>query len=362
MSSEATQREARLAPTKNMIALENPIKGLIFTAGCQRSGTSMVHRLLSGHPDVHGVHTEWGLIFDRYDSLAQYTGIKEPKTTADVVSVLAAILPYSHHQKWDLDVEDVADLAERFEPSWDAVFLTAIAGVQRKSGDKLVALKRPEREGFLPKLKALFDGMDKPIRFVYCVRHPFDVYLSWKHRLLAWRGRDEADPRPARWCNSWLKSIEGLLAAHYMFADQICVVRFEDVIANPEIEVTKLCEFLRLDSCVAEMVKQLDSHQANSSFQKTTERPKVAGGVIDMNSRDRELADWEADAIRELCGDHAKLFGYDLGASQPSQRHSSFVHQMHLETVPTMAMLKHGSRIIARRVWSTRLFGRKQAT
>jgi hypothetical protein len=334
-----------------MISRDSPILGLIVTTGCQRSGTTLLHRLLSGHPRIHSVMTDWGVVYDKYDYLAKLTGIRQPTSQQEMIKVLDTLLNHSHFQKWGLKVDDVAEFVDRFDPNWDGVFLSMVAAAQNANGNGLVALKRPESEEHLPRLKTLFDEIERPIRFIYCVRHPFDVYLSWKHRAYCWEGRDAPDTQPIVWCSNWLNSVFGILCAQFTFPDHVRVVRFEDLTANPREEVSQLCKFLGLQDCAEQMIEHLDEYEPESSFKDTADMTRVAGGIRDVVSRPRHgLEAAEADVICQLCGPRASMFGYDLGAPQRDRRRH-LMYQMQMETVPTTTMLRNAARIIFRRMW-----------
>lgn len=330
------------------------IDKLVVIGGCQRSGTTLIHRLLSSHPDVHGVMTDTA-VFNNYKDFRTLTGIDEPKTLADMQAILSQLLTNSHVRKWQLDPKEMARFANRFAPCWDSIFLCLLEAVKEKFRKPVIALKNPGGEFAFAHLRNQFLEHRDKLKLIYCVRNPIDTYQSWKHRTTSWFECDRPEALPLYWSALWLKSTLELMDFRYRFPESVRVVRFTDLLNSPTDFAKNLCEYSGLNDCSKQMLEQLDA-APNSSF-RDTNLPKVLGDVVDVRARANDLSQWEIDSIRAACGKRAASFGYDLGEPSSKCNTNRVLHDVALENIPTHELLRYGWKLIVRRAW-TRFFTR----
>jgi len=88
-------------------------------------------------------------------------------------------------------------------------------------------------------------------RVLACVRHPVDVYSSYRKRLSRALERDryregldwlEADP--AEFTRSYRESVDAILAALSAEPERVHLVAYEALTADPEAELARICAFL----------------------------------------------------------------------------------------------------------------------
>ncbi len=327
----------------------------LFTGGAERSGTTLVNRLLHGHPQVHCVLTDW-VVYDRYDYFQRLTGVENPRGTEQVRAVCERMLDHELVAKWGLTPADLEGVLGRYQEGYDAVFLTLAYALAAKYPGRTIGFKHPTSESHFKQVKALVEGQGAKARFLYCVRSPFDVYLSWRHRASAWTGGAWLDPRPVTWSAQWLSSTMDALACSYMFGSQMKVVRYEDLLDSPAERARELCQFLGMPDESTRMLASLEDAAPNSSFAGSGSASK---GVVDTRSRKKaELSEFELNAIRVACGERAALFGFDLGAVTAGAAQVKMIqNELALQSIPTAGLLSASSRLIRRRM-EAKLFGR----
>jgi hypothetical protein len=336
--------------------MSGPIRNsFIFVGGAERSGTTLVNRLLHGHPEVHCALTDY-VVFDRYDYFRRWTGMADPEGVDQVRAVCERMLENPFVAKWGLTKADLDCVLGRYEEGFDAVYLTLVYALAHKHPDCRLGFKHPTSESHFAKVKALLEAQGAQVRFLYCIRSPFDVYLSWRHRASAWNGGAKLDPRPVTWSAQWLSSTMDALACSYAFPSQMKVMRYEDLLDSPKDRAGELCEYLGLPQEAERMIASLEDAAPNSSFAGSD---GSARGVVDTRARKKaELSDFERNAIRVACAERAALFGYGLGAVTADPAQIQMVkNELALQSIPTAGLISASARLIRRRI-GNKLFSR----
>jgi len=194
---------------------------LIFILSLPRSGSTLLQRILGGHSQVHTVAEPWLMLNPLY--ALRETGI-EAEYDADLARQ---------------GLEDFLDgLDEGRRVHLDAVrayasqlYGTALA----QSGKTFFLDKTPRYHHILPELQACFPNA----RFVFLLRNPVAVLSS---TLRTWF---ENDPEQLTGTNNYqdlTKGAEHLADALETFGDDAIVVRYEDLVSDPEQTVQVLCQ------------------------------------------------------------------------------------------------------------------------
>lgn len=321
---------------------------VVLIGGPPRSGTSLTHMLLDGHPQVHCARTDW-VAFDRYHTLAAMSGIETPRSHDDLRRIFDVALAGTPLAKWRLDRDLVDAELERHEPSWDAVFLTMIQALRAQHPGKTIALKRPTAEEHAPRITALLARHGLSCRFVYCLRAPYDTFLSWKHRRGAWGEGDGLETNVKLWIALWLTSTARALELRHGTPEATMLVRYEDVVADPHGESSRLCRFLDLPDEAGTMVTLQDAEPPNSSFDDH-DRGARTGGVVALPSHERpQPSPREATLIDTRCARRAHAFGYDLGVP-PGAPERALDTLSGLPLVPTRQLLREVRTLVTRRM------------
>lgn len=237
-----------------------PARGPLFIVGCDKAGTTLVHSLFDGHPDVVALPVELQLLRvtdvptafpGRRRGLAS---IEDPSAMAR--ALLHARIPLSrllgrppsrdipaldraamrHFARALVDTHGVAGIADFFVHV-HRTYLAAIGQDPDLASRRLIVEKTPLQEEHALRLRRWFPAA----RFLHVVRNPYANLHALrlqaaKRKLLVVRAKVES---------LQLSHVFGALnaeeIAHYRF------VRYEDVVHQPERTMRALAGFAGLD-------------------------------------------------------------------------------------------------------------------
>jgi len=245
---------------------------LVFVAGLHRSGTTPLARLLAQHPDISGFR-ETGVKEDEgqhlqvvYPSAREYGGAG--KFAFDSRSHLTEASPLAIP-------DNAALLLDQWSTHWDL-------------SRRLLLEKSPPNLVMTRFLQHLF----AQARILVVVRHPIVVALSTSK----WNGPVAG---LAGLIDHWLVAHETFLAdaAHLR---HLHVVRYEDLVDAPSTTLSRVGEFLGLESSVPS--DSLDSRRSE----------RYATAWTDLKASRSPLARWRVHRLRSRFADRIAAFGYDF--------------------------------------------------
>src|SRR4051812_20808382 len=278
-----------------------------FVVGCGRSGTTLLRAMLDSHPLLH-VPPESRFVpalLERESEL-RVGGRLDPDKLVD------SLARDEHFRAWGLPEDDLRALLRTNEPASvaDAVRamfkLRASAASKPRYGDK-----SPPYVMRLPLLASAFpEG-----RFVHLVRDGRDV-------ALAFMDADFGPESAAHLALHWRLRVErGRKAGETLGAQRYLEVRYEDLVAEPEPVLRRVCDFIDLEyddamlgyqARVAEIV-QFDPDPTNH---RNLAKPPTVG-----------LRDWRTQMSRsdvarfELLGSNTlRQFSYEPSGATPTAR------------------------------------------
>lgn len=256
-----------------------PGQRLVFVGGLHRSGTTPVARLLSAHPKVSGL-TGTGASEDEgmhlqavYPKIRQYGGMG--RFANDPRAHLTEGSPLVSH-------DSARRLVASWEPYWDL-------------SKPLLLEKSPGNVVMTRFLQAMFPDAS----FVMVMRHPVVVALAmqkWNPALLARNGRRRVSLRGL--VAHWVRAYELLLedAPHI---SNLHVLRYEDLVADPSSELSKLQWHLRLSTPIDASAVRAD---LSRSYHDQWDAMLTTGPMARRRRR----------TIEEVFGPSLERFGYDV--------------------------------------------------
>jgi hypothetical protein len=197
---------------------------LIFLISQQRAGSTLLQRILAGHPDVHTTAEPWLMLHPIY-----------------------ALRQKGHQAEYNAELafEALQDFCDTLQGGQEhyfeglrrmALYLYGAACAQ--AGKPYFLDKTPRYYLIIPELLHVFPEA----RFILLLRNPLAVLASilntWVkgHWVLLARYRDDLLLAPHR-------LVEGI----ELLGDRAIVVRYEDLVAEPASQVQTLCGRLGLD-------------------------------------------------------------------------------------------------------------------
>ena len=225
-------------------------------------------------------------------------------------------------ESWQTLLIDVADLLNTqlgtWRTTWTSSKLMGKAGNRslrsiirciyeeeaRANGKSHIFIKENKIYLFLPYILAEFPDS----KFIFLVRDPRDMALSWKlsanhpgnvkSGALVWH----EDQKYNILAHSWLASLH---KSH--------LLRYEDLIQNPKLELSKICDFLSIDFDP----QMLDFHRQTLTVKNANvinDWMNLSKPVMTNNKRKylAELEDIEIRYVEALCKEEMEYFRYPL--------------------------------------------------
>lgn len=209
----------------------------VFIVGCPRSGTTLLERIVNAHPDLAIVHeSRWiARLYEERRGLTA-SGLVTPKL-AERLCQPRSFVPF------DLDGEEMARMVAQHDGAPFRGLVTELFDIYaERHGKPLAGDKSPGYVRYLPLLQELWPAA----KFVHIVRDGRDVFLS----VADW-GKGAArfasyatDPAVtvARWWEWYVRL--GREAAESLGPARYYELKYESLVAEPELEVARLCDFL----------------------------------------------------------------------------------------------------------------------
>jgi hypothetical protein len=278
----------------------------VFLICSERCGSNLITRMVDNHPLYCGptpTHLIRHLVQHRlaYGDLHQATNWRQ--LCADAAELLATKLG-----EWR--TEPGADDLEAVRPqTLPALLRHVFEGEAQACGKERLFLKENHTASFLAFLLAAWPHA----KFVYLVRDPRDMALSWKQSPVH---RGDVVRAARVWQQDQADGLRAL--AQLQDAERIHVLSYEDLVVVPELELLRLCRFLGARFAPA----MLDFHRAQDTVvnaSRTTVWENLARPVMPGNTRKylQHLDNTEIAYIEAICAKEMAFLGYAPETEDP---------------------------------------------
>lgn len=273
-------------------------EGIFFVVGVGRSGTTLLQAMLSSHPRI-GIPPETSF-FQRFDPIREPFGA-DPLPVNRLDDYLEQFFGSLEWETLALDREAVEQRIRQGDRSARSILLAILAEYRRQTDRPRIGEKTPLHARYVPRIRQVFPEA----RFIHIFRDPRDVVAS---RLrMPWSNgatRDET--------RLWVKIMQAHLDCLRCIPRPLYTgVQFESLIAEPEVELRRLCAFLG----EAYDPSMLSFHERSEpGFDKREESWK---GMTHRPLSDRSIGRYKRDLsmrqiaqIERLAGPLLGRFGY----------------------------------------------------
>jgi len=209
----------------------------VFIVGLSRSGTTLLSRMLDEHSQIAILPETWMyVVLDRLGCLNEFS---DPWQAPLFFNEVWKNLKHYRDPAAQVLARE-ASKAGRYEGPTAPILEKFGRAYAKERNAKIWGEKTPAHALWLPQIRALFPEA----RILFMVRDPRDVLLSYDDR---W-DKGERDTEYLASTASLLKYYMNHLLRHPAFPpDQIRLLRYESLVADPAAELEKVCDFLGVD-------------------------------------------------------------------------------------------------------------------
>lgn len=298
-------RSMERAPS--LVSQKNPF---LFVVGCQRSGTTMLQRMLDAHP----------MLAVAYDSLFIPRAIKgeqigcDPPLSDEIVELARTHPRFDRLELSDEAVERAAAGADTY-----SAFVSRIYDeLASKHGKKLAGEKSPGYCRHLPRLHALMPW----VKIVHLIRDGRNIALSIRDwgkgaaKLELWKREPIA--AAALW---WRRDVtRGCEDGRSLPTDVYREIRYEELVAQPEPSLCELCAFLGLPYDRAMVEYHLGRMKEKAGLSPKAAWLPPTQGIRDWRT---QMSERDLELFEALAGEQLSMLGYERGCHRISQEVAS---------------------------------------
>jgi hypothetical protein len=285
----------------------------IFIAGPSRSGTTLTSELLGRHSRVF-THGPIGFLND-VDALRKRVGdqVTEAAAREAVLERVAGFYSRLNAPGEGKSVENLilgTEIASKMllahsHLEMSALFLDAQA---RQAGKCRWVMHATGSVYHLPRILSFFPAA----KFILCTRNPLDYLVSYRdsYRRAERRNRVHEVERlrklyhPVVTSLLWLASMRAAKRAIARYPKRVLLNRYEDMVADPEGQIRRLCTFVGVE---------FESAMLAIEWNNSSENVKQKGIFASSVGRWREkLPEADAFICQMICRKEMRRFGYSL--------------------------------------------------
>jgi len=272
-----------------------------FLMASERSGSNFITKLLNGHPDICGPSTKH-IINPLARNLFRYKDLKNKKNWDQLLKDLHRLISIDFSiWKKKFSLTDLKKLAQ----TGDVISLIKNIFIDETIANQKhhVFIKENHIYEFMVFLLIHFPES----KYVYLVRDPRDMALSWKKNTNHPGGVVKAARQWKKDQMNTLKNYSELekkgMAYH---------VKYEDLITNTEAQAKKICAFLGVPYH-KKILKFYQDDITKLNAQKLAAWNNLSQQVITNNKNKflKELNDFEIKCIEKICFPEMKFLGYN---------------------------------------------------
>jgi hypothetical protein len=284
----------------------------IFVAGTSRSGTTLTSKILSLHSQILAPGS-MEFLKDIYAVREQMRGgIPEAAARETILAQVRAFYSRRNDLAEQARVEDIflnMDIATRILSARSTLEMSKLLLDSQTTRAGKTCWVRHAPGGIIYDLPNLF-SLFPDAKVILCVRNPLDYLVSYRDSFKRAERRNrvhEVDRlqklyHPIVTSLLWVASVRVVSRALEHYASRVFLSRYEDLVADPEIQVRRLCAFIGV-----EFESAMLAVEGNNSSESVNR-----GGIFATSvGRWRDTLP-EADAFisQLICGREMRSLGY----------------------------------------------------
>ncbi len=270
----------------------------IFIVGSSRSGTTLLQQILNSHRNI-AVYGEVHYFNEIVQLKKDAPDLKKAEDMERFFRLLPERAYHVRHLPYSEDVlTKTRERLERSEnPTYDLFFRILLEEFAQRKQAKRIGEKTNEHIRYLEEMFALFPRA----KVVHIVRDPRDVVASMVG--MPWASNDVV-VNALRW-RAEVRAAQRYRSEHRRYYE----LRYEDLIADPEGSIRKICEFVEEEFDPS----MLQYHKEASRFIKDEPWKERTSTAIDSRAKERwrrELSPGQVALIQLITGRALKDAGF----------------------------------------------------
>lgn len=263
----------------------------IFIVGAPRSGTSLLRQMLNRHPGLAICYETHFLRLIYQDRRRRAFG--DLNSRANRERLVNEYLSLRPTQQLGVDWAKYGGRLVEQATSYRAFFTAVLSCYAESHGKRRYGDKTPGNAFYLDTLCEWFPGAV----ILHIVRDPRDVAASLAHMPFG-------SPSPILNARTWLRY--SMAARRSSHRPEYLEVRYEDLVAQPERELTKICAFIG-EEYAPSMLSAEQASVAHPAGWDRYQAPLTAGR---LGQWQRELSKEQVAQIEWAAGPQLEAFGY----------------------------------------------------
>jgi hypothetical protein len=264
-----------------------------------RSGTTLMRLILNRHSELD-IPPESHFLARLFRQVTPYQPLTE-ESTEQALSVVVASPEW--RRDWHGDEAELRARVDKRQPNTVAAFIDEVFRLQiEPTGKPAWGDKTPAYLFQTERLRACFPDA----RFIAMVRDPRDVFLSLAPR--EWVGQ-------STWqVGHYLRRCDRLVEQHETTDPHFSIVRYEDLVSEPETSVRRVCSLLALDfepemlTFYENAAQKVQQWELDIGVHQKLLRPMKPD---DVSRWKREGARRDIREVEAVCWEAINRFGYE---------------------------------------------------
>ncbi|GAA0551578.1 sulfotransferase family protein [Actinomadura livida] len=289
----------------------------IFIIGCPRSGTTLLQQMLHSHPRI-AFPSETRFVHTSYEVRQTFGDLELAENRRRLAEWIVKGKDTKFHVL-KLDADRTIEEIVQAPPTLGSALATVFRAYAREHGKPRWGDKRPSYFRRVPMLQRMFPDA----QFVHLVRDGRDAVSSLKK--MPWYHGDTFSA-----ALTWREAVDtGKCLARRLGPETFYEFRYEDLVAEPENSLRRLCAFLGEDYHPAMTKAYEHARETVPSARKWHLRTHEAPNTRNVGAWRERLEDWEADLVEHVLASRLAQHGYALtGVARPSAANLARYHRI----------------------------------
>lgn len=297
-------------------------KDPFFIVGYSRSGTTLIARILSKHPDIH--------VLEETHFMREYGEIEKEIDLSDCNSVKDIAMSFQSIQYSgiygrnlsNIDKNKIDYIVDEFyrkeQQTFEQLIRVLFECEAKEKGKPIAGDQTPNHIFYIDKLSSWFPKS----KFIYMVRDPRAILLSQKNKWKAAKRwgqpsfevlRARLNYHPITQQLYWNKAAKaGEKAKQQLGDNRFHIIKFEELVEEPKLIIKQLCEYLNVNFSSEMLFINVELSADAADEGKRGISKKVA------SRWQYKLTPSEAFISEKISNDYLRLLGYKSSNSIPN--------------------------------------------